>query len=534
MASGLKVRLDDGSEVGPLDLGMVQTWFERGLITRDTMVQRPGGSRWIRLAEASDLRQWNAPLVIAPRARGAAWAPPTEEVGEPAESGAERWRLSLAAVLLFLLAVCAGLAARWPERVRPELDGAPWPQIALAEAALGLALVRGWEMGRRAVRAVALLAAAAFFPLAGLFVARGLRGEALLVLASAWLLAMGFLALLAPDLPRLKTVASVLLIALGGAGLARFGPAEMSAAPEIGSWATGDQRIVDEEIGLTFVVPPGWVALKPGNSLVQAPTAARATLLQPRVSGYAYVVVEPPPAQVLLLEHYLDLVLAQRKGTAASFEEDGRRDGRLGSVESRRAMSRRSTQEGRFVERTVVARDRDRYFALVTWVPEAGGGRAIEEITSLETAVSLSGVRGAGQRDAVQRANLELPHLSVQAIQDLVESTGAATPSELFRRSLGISARGVASLGPSAAQELQALTAAALATLPRQERARLAEYLGRAAAGSPTLPQEDEQMRVLMKAAVMRLGATQRTRLEELSEGAIRAGESQGATSARP
>jgi hypothetical protein len=31
MASGLKVRLDDGSEVGPLDLRMLQTWFEQGL-----------------------------------------------------------------------------------------------------------------------------------------------------------------------------------------------------------------------------------------------------------------------------------------------------------------------------------------------------------------------------------------------------------------------------------------------------------------------------------------------------------------------
>ncbi len=535
MASGLKVRLDDGSEVGPLDLRMVQTWFQQGLIIRDTMVQRPGGARWIRLGEAVDLKQWNAPLVVAPRARGASRGPALGDVGEVPESGTEGWRLSVAAALFFVLAAGTALCAVWPERVRPELDGAPWLQIALAAAALGLALVRGWEMGRRAVRGVALVAAAAAFPLAGLFIARGMRGEALLVVASAWLLASGFLAFLAPGLSRLKAAASLLLIVLGGAGLVRFGPAEASAAPAVGPWVSGDQRIVNEEIGLTLAVPPGWVALKPGNPLVPAPAAARVTLAQPRVSGYACLLVEPPPAQVLLLEHYLDFVLAQRRGTATSFEEDWRRDGRLGSVESRRASSRRSSPQGRFVERTVVAQDADRYFALVAWVPEAGGGRALDELQALEAAVSLSGVRSAGQRDAMQRANLELPHLSVRTVQSLVESTGSAVPSDLFHRSVAASARGVASLAPATTQELQTLTSAALAALPRKEHAQLAEYLRKVGAGSPTQPQEDEPMRILMKAAVTRLPATQRTRLEELNESAIRAGEEhQAAAPARP
>jgi len=535
MASGLKVRLDDGSEVGPLDLGMVQTWFQQGLIARDTMVQRSGGARWIRLAEAADLKQWHAPLVIAPGARGAARGSAQRDVDEVAESGTERWRLFVAAALFFVLAIGAALAAFWPARVRPELDGAPWLQIALAETALGLALVRGWEIGRRAVRAVALVAAAAVFPVAGLFVARGTRGEALLVLASAWILALGFLAFLAPGLPRLRAAASLLLIAIGGAGLVRFGPAPVSATPALGSWATAESRIFDPEIGLTLVVPPGWVVVKPGNPLVQAPAAARVTLVHPRVSGFAFLVVEPPPPQVLLLEHYLDFMLAERRGIASSFEEDWRRDGRVGSIEARRASSRRSSPEGRFVERTLVAQDGDRYFALVAWVPEAGGGRALDELQVLEAAVSLSGVRSAGQQDAMQRANLELPHLSVRAVQALALSTGSAVPSELFRRSVAASAHGALSLPPATAQELQLLTSTALATLPRKEHTQLADYLRKVAAGSPTEPREDESMRVLMKAAVTRLPAGQRTRLEELNEGAVSAGEGpRGATPSRP
>lgn len=43
------------------------------------------------------------------------------------------------------------------------------------------------------------------------------------------------------------------------------------------------------------------------------------------------------------------------------------------------------------------------------------------------------------------------------------------------------------------------------------------------AAGQPTLPQEDEPMRILMKAATTQLDAAQRARLEELHDSAIHA-----------
>src|SRR5512132_2320552 len=56
-----KIRLDDGSEVGPIDVDMVQTWFQQGLLTRESLVQRPGSTRWVRLAEAVDLSKWRAP-----------------------------------------------------------------------------------------------------------------------------------------------------------------------------------------------------------------------------------------------------------------------------------------------------------------------------------------------------------------------------------------------------------------------------------------------------------------------------------------
>jgi hypothetical protein len=524
MANGLKVRLDDGSEVGPLELRMLQTWFQQGLISPDSMVQKPGNPRWVKLSEATNLREWGPPPTLKPRGRGIGRGPSPALLDSGPEVAEGGWRLRVASVLLFVLALGAGFAVFWPDRVRPDLDGTPWVQVGLGLGALALALLPRWDLARKAVRVVCLLGAGAAFPLAGVFVAKGMRGEALLVLASAWLLAAGLVAFLGPALSRLASAASLLLVLLGIAGLVRYAAAEPSSVPALAQWASGERKVTNDEIGLTLTAPAGWTVLKPANTLVPVPASGRATLAQPRVGGYAFLLVEPAPAGVLQIEHYLDHVVAQRRGSASAFDEEWRRDGRLGQVESRRASLRRVSAEGRFVERAVVARDGDRYFALVAWVPESAGGRALEEIDALEAAVTLSGVRDAGRRAAVQQANLELPHLSVGAIQRLVESGGPGTPAELFRRSVAASARGLSSLGPAGSQELQALTTAALALLPKKERAQLVDYLGRAGAGQPTHPEEDEPMRVLMKAAASHLGTAQRTRMGELNEAAIGAG----------
>jgi hypothetical protein len=521
MAVGLKVRLDDGSEVGPLDLVMVQTWFQQGLIGPETMVQKAGTPRWGKLSDAVDLRQWNAPLSITPRARsgarGAASTTPSVETG----ASGDRWRLHVASGILLVLALAAALAAVWPDRVRPDLDGAPWVQTALALFALALLLARGWDLGRRAVRAVALLAAVAAFPLAGLFVARGMRREALLVVASSCLLATGLFAFLAPALSRLAAGASLLAILAGGAGLARFSPAEASAGPAVSPWASGEPRISEKEMGLDLVVPAGWMALKPGNPLVPAPPGARATLAQPRVSAYAFLLIEPAPRRVLALEHYLDYVIAGRRAAATSFEEEWRRDGRLGSVTARRASNRRVSPEGRYVERITAAQDGDRYFALIAGAPEVGGARALEEIDVLEKAISLSGARDAARREAVERANLGLPHLSVRAIEGLVAVAGPLDPAALFRLSVENAARGLSALGGAAMDEEKMLTTAAFSTLPPRDRAQLADYLRRVGAAQPTLPGEDERMRLLMKAAIERLSAASRARLQQINENAL-------------
>jgi hypothetical protein len=56
MAQGYKVRLGDGSEIGPMDLATLRGWFVQGLISKDSAVMLPGSSRWTTLGQTSEFR----------------------------------------------------------------------------------------------------------------------------------------------------------------------------------------------------------------------------------------------------------------------------------------------------------------------------------------------------------------------------------------------------------------------------------------------------------------------------------------------
>ena len=60
MATGYKVRLGDGSEIGPMDLDTLRGWYVQGLITRESPVMLPGSSRWTTLGETSEIRAFKS------------------------------------------------------------------------------------------------------------------------------------------------------------------------------------------------------------------------------------------------------------------------------------------------------------------------------------------------------------------------------------------------------------------------------------------------------------------------------------------
>ncbi len=104
------VRLSDGSEIGPLDPAALQSWFENGLIGRDTPARRDGSKRWNRLAQELDVRGWRGGTAPAravtpvprgaparPTARGPVPVPGFDQTG-PLRSRA--WLLGGAALLV--------------------------------------------------------------------------------------------------------------------------------------------------------------------------------------------------------------------------------------------------------------------------------------------------------------------------------------------------------------------------------------------------------------------------------------------------
>jgi hypothetical protein len=116
MADGYKVKMDDGTQVGPMTLESLEGWFRQGLVRHDNLVQRPGSYNWVPLSEvlARDVKK-TAPAKKAPppapapqpaRPRPPAIRP--ERVGEAPAPAAAGPAVKLLAPLVLVVAVAGG------------------------------------------------------------------------------------------------------------------------------------------------------------------------------------------------------------------------------------------------------------------------------------------------------------------------------------------------------------------------------------------------------------------------------------------
>lgn len=521
---GYKVRLGDGSEIGPMDLSALKTWKLQGLIDGESPVMRPGSRKWVPLGTLPEFK--GAKRAGRPsRTRGAA-ARPARPVGlgDPEPTTLDAWRIRATSGLLAIIAAGLGLLAWRPEVVLPAFDGAPWLRIGLGALALGLALLPGWQLGRRFVRGVLLLAAFALFPLAGILVAQGERGTALLALASAWVLLSGLVALLAVSLGWGGLVLAALPVVAGGLGVVYFGRApESETALLVRAWSTPERRFTDDTIGLALDLPDGWVALRPGNPLVAAPDGALVTLAQPRLQGYGYVVAEPAPWGVATADQYLDHLMTRRRLERASLEEQGRANALLGELAGRRLDAVWTEAGVRQSDLTVAGQDGWMSFALVAWMPEATASRPAG-LDPLAAALSARGLLAPRLAAAVQAAAEQVPHLTPLVAELLMAQTEARVlePEQAFRRSVVALAELLPSLSPAETRELSRLTRATYQGVPGRSRGRLARYIEQVRHSGTTDPSLDEEMAELLKTAELRLPPDQLRRLQEYYERAVR------------
>jgi hypothetical protein len=119
---------------------------------------------------------------------------------------------------------------------------------------------------------------------------------------------------------------------------------------------------------------------------------------------------------------------------------------------------------------------------------------------------------------ALAAASEQLPHLRRETIELIMASSAdrALAPPQLFRLAGDAVERGRAALGQSSTAELDRLTEALTAELPRGERQRLGEYLQRVRARAATAPFEDQEAAWLMARAARRFPAERLSRLQEL------------------
>ena len=533
MASGYKIRIADGSEIGPMDLAAVRTWLAQGLIDRNSPVLPPGTKKLTTLGQVKELASIagaarpSSALKAAAKAAAApsATAVPRGEMGRSYSDWSERWRTLLVGILFFLGAGAAGYLNYRPQHALPEFDGAPWLQIALVQLAFGLALVPGWELGRKIVRVAVILVAIGIFPLTGILVAQGVRGPALIALAAAWVLASGLFAFLSDSMAWLKA-ALCLVPVLGGAyGIARFGyAAETEPQRQVREWTASERRFADDALGVALDVPPGWVILKKGNPLVASPSDVAVALAQPRAGAFAYFVAESSPKGVASLDGYLDRALAARRKAFPALSEKGRADVTVGRLSGRKAMAFWESDGVRYRDATTVWKDGWVYFALVSWLPEAAPSRAVEEMDTLAAGFSTTGALATRLQQAVETVTQEVPQLSPAAAEFLMGQSAAQVlePDQAFRRSLDALTRALPTWSAGDTQEMSQLVAATYATLPWKDRNRLAVYIDKVRAGQLTSPPEDREMAQLMKGAVLQLPPLKKLRLQALYEKAVR------------
>ena len=526
MASGYKVRIADGSEIGPMDLEAVKSWYAQGLLQKDSGVLKPGSNRWSTIGQVLDLKK--SPAKPAARSTGngagasrsSASRDFTIDVPEPG-----RWRTQVAGALLLLLAAILGYFAFRPENARVEIQDAPWSQIALVFVALGLALVAGWEAGRKIVRVAAFVLAFLLFPVAGILIAQGVRGVALLAILGALVCLSGFFALLAGEsISWARASLALLPILAGGSAFAYFTYSpETEARRQLREATAPDRRFADDSLGVSIDVPRGWVILQAGNPLVTAPPEARVTLAHPRSGGFGFLTAESSPVGIGSVEQYLDRVWAARQRERPSLKQTSRADLNVGNQPAKRLAGTFDDEGTRFQESATVWRDGWVYFSLVSWLPE-GAPRAEKDTEALVQGATTQGAFGVRLQSALVNVTMEVPQLTPAAAEMLMGSSEAKVlePDQAFRRSIEALSRALPALPKKDSQELGQITTATYAALVPKDRASLLAYVARVRDRQPTTSAQDKEASRIMKSAVLRLAPARRTRLQEIYEQAIK------------
>ena len=183
-------------------------------------------------------------------------------------------------------------------------------------------------------------------------------------------------------------------------------------------------------------------------------------------------------------------------------------------------MATRRSGETTYEEVATVWKDGWTYYALVVWGPAEHAAAAAED---LRAGITMQGHPAARLKEAIASVTADVPLLTPAAAEMLMGQSQAQSldPVEAFRRTYLLAGRGLSALSAAEQREMGALSSELYARVPGGERARLGPYLDRVRSGRETDPALDQQMSRVVKAAVLKLPAARRQRLQALFEKAI-------------
>ena len=327
-----------------------------------------------------------------------------------------------------------------------------------------------------------------------------------------------------PDWTKWAVVAAVVVAALAGAWV--YFTSETEAQKSLRAAAASERRFADTEAGVAVDLPPGWVIVRPDGNLVPAPPRARVLLAEPSAMTVGYVVSESPDRPYASLDEYLTHLVQDRQKSQPAYQEQARADVSVGPFPARRVTASWKVAEDAYTERIAAWKEAWTYFALVTWTPQARETRGARASDQLARAFTSVGQVGQRVQQAMQRVITEVPHLSTRSAETLMgrSAAGVLEPPEVFRRSWDLASRGLYVLNKTESRELSTLLSAVYARVAAKDRSRLGAYVARVRERETTSTELDAEMCGVMKAAVDKLPALSRARLQDLFDKAIAAG----------
>jgi hypothetical protein len=280
---------------------------------------------------------------------------------------------------------------------------------------------------------------------------------------------------------------------------------------------TSERRYTDDTLGLKMELPRRWSILRPDHGFFTPIASARLSLADPSAGAFGFFAVETPSRGYATLDVFLDRVFEERRRAEPLLQPLRKEDAPGGA---RRLVATRRSGDTTFEEVATVWKDGWTYYALVVWGPADHAGQAAED---LRQGITLQGHMAAALRQAIDTVTAEVPLLTPAAAEMLMGQSQALAlePAEAFRRTYLLAGRGLAALSAAEQKEMGALSTDLYARVPVGDRARLGPYLDRVRAGGATEPALDQQMSKVVKAAVLKLPAARRQRLQALFEKAI-------------